>query len=141
MQINKLGDDLYLFIGDTYESNSSVFVAGDQVLLVDACRNDPLSDHSRARNTVQLESSTRPSIGSFEPFRCSDNQGTIARSLRHHAASVVGRQSAESKRVALVWSATRGHYSKDAMGWPGGTRQPARLNYRTCIFTSLDGGR
>src|SRR5262245_60718937 len=33
-----------------------------KVLLADACRNDPLADHSRARSTVQLESSTRPAV-------------------------------------------------------------------------------
>src|SRR5262249_36280061 len=50
--------------------------AGVKVLLLDACRNDPLSDHSRARNTVQLESATRPSIaeppaGVVALFSCS----------------------------------------------------------------------
>src|SRR5207248_2100176 len=33
-----------------------------KLLLVDACRNDPLADHSRARATVRLESSTRPAV-------------------------------------------------------------------------------
>src|SRR5262249_39142813 len=50
--------------------------AGVRVLLVDACRNDPLADHSRARSTVRLESSTRPSIaeppaGVVALFSCS----------------------------------------------------------------------
>jgi hypothetical protein len=34
--------------------------AGFKLLLVDACRNDPQSDHSRSRTTVRLESVTRP---------------------------------------------------------------------------------
>src|SRR5262245_30192264 len=33
-----------------------------KVLLADACRNDPLADHSRSRATVRLESSTRPAV-------------------------------------------------------------------------------
>src|SRR5438477_2605904 len=53
--------------------------AGVKVLLVDACRNDPLADHSRSRNTVQLESSTRPSVaeppaGVVALFSCSKGE-------------------------------------------------------------------
>src|SRR5206468_2101504 len=53
--------------------------AGVKVLLVDACRNDPLADHSRARNTVQLESSTRPAVaeppaGVVALFSCSKGE-------------------------------------------------------------------
>jgi uncharacterized caspase-like protein len=36
--------------------------AGLKVLLVDACRNDPQSDNSRARSAVSLESITRPQV-------------------------------------------------------------------------------
>jgi tetratricopeptide (TPR) repeat protein len=53
--------------------------AGVKVLLVDACRNDPLADHSRARATVRLESSTRPGIaeppaGVVALFSCSKGE-------------------------------------------------------------------
>src|SRR5262245_5290683 len=53
--------------------------AGVKVLLVDACRNDPLADHSRSRSTVRLESSTRPSIadppaGVVALFSCSKGE-------------------------------------------------------------------
>jgi hypothetical protein len=34
--------------------------AGVRMMLIDACRNDPQSDHSRARSVVQLDSVTRP---------------------------------------------------------------------------------
>jgi glyoxylase-like metal-dependent hydrolase (beta-lactamase superfamily II) len=36
MYLNQIEDDLYLFVGDTYHSNSTVFVAQDEVLLIDA---------------------------------------------------------------------------------------------------------
>ena len=36
MRINKVKDDIYLFIGDTYEANATIFVDGREVLLVDA---------------------------------------------------------------------------------------------------------
>ena len=53
--------------------------AGVKVLLVDACRNDPLADQSRARSTVQLESSNRPTIaeppaGVVALFSCSKGE-------------------------------------------------------------------
>ena len=65
MQINKLGDDLYLFIGDTYESNSSVFVAGDQVLLVDALAS---AQDAEALASVLVDQSTEaPVIAQVPP--------------------------------------------------------------------------
>src|SRR5262245_34603323 len=50
-----------------------------KVLLVDACRNDPLADHSRSRATVRLESSTRPAVaeppaGLVALFSCSEGE-------------------------------------------------------------------
>jgi uncharacterized caspase-like protein len=50
-----------------------------KLLLVDACRNDPLADHSRARATVRLESSTRPAVaeppaGVVALFSCSQGE-------------------------------------------------------------------
>jgi uncharacterized caspase-like protein len=50
-----------------------------KVLLVDACRNDPLADNSRSRSIVQLESSTRPAMpeppaGLIALFSCSEGE-------------------------------------------------------------------
>lgn len=53
MQINKLGDDLYLVIGDTYQSNSTLFVAGDDVLLVDALAST--KDAQQLKEFVEVE--------------------------------------------------------------------------------------
>lgn len=36
MLVNQIDSDLYLFVGDTYQSNSTIFIAGDEALLVDA---------------------------------------------------------------------------------------------------------
>jgi uncharacterized caspase-like protein len=63
--------------------------AGVKVLLVDACRNDPLADHSRARATVRLESATRPGIaeppaGVVALFSCSKGERAFEHDeLRH----------------------------------------------------------
>jgi len=35
MQVSKVDNDLYVLIGDAYQSNSTVFISGDEVLLVD----------------------------------------------------------------------------------------------------------
>src|SRR5262249_57767374 len=53
--------------------------AGLKVLLVDACRNDPQSDNSRARAVVSLESVTRPTLvkppgGVVAFFSCSPGE-------------------------------------------------------------------
>src|SRR3954452_17437885 len=53
--------------------------AGGKFLLVDACRNDPQSDNSRARASVNLESVTRPQItpppgGVAALFSCSPGE-------------------------------------------------------------------
>ena len=53
MRINKVGEDLYLFIGDTYESNSTVFVAGEDVLLVDALAS--AKDAQQLKQFVETE--------------------------------------------------------------------------------------
>src|SRR5262249_42464543 len=50
-----------------------------KVLLADACRNDPVIDHSRSRATVHLESSTRPAVpeppaGLVAFFSCSEGE-------------------------------------------------------------------
>jgi cyclase len=36
MPVNQIDNDLYLFVGVTYQSNSTIFIAGDEALLVDA---------------------------------------------------------------------------------------------------------
>jgi formylglycine-generating enzyme required for sulfatase activity len=53
--------------------------AGMKVLLVDACRNDPRSDNSRARAVVSLQSVTRPTLakppgGVVAFFSCSPGE-------------------------------------------------------------------
>jgi hypothetical protein len=53
--------------------------AGLKVLLVDACRNDPQSENSRARSVVDLESITRPQHtpppgGVLAFFSCSEGE-------------------------------------------------------------------
>ena len=53
MQINQLGDDLYLLIGDSYRSNSTAFVSKNEVLLVDALGSS--TDAEALRNWVEDE--------------------------------------------------------------------------------------
>jgi len=36
MQVNQIESDLYLLIGDTYQSNSAALISRDEVLLIDA---------------------------------------------------------------------------------------------------------
>src|SRR5207248_2016063 len=52
--------------------------AGFKLMLVDACRNNPLSDNSRSRASVELESVTRPPQtlpgGVAALFSCSPGQ-------------------------------------------------------------------
>jgi formylglycine-generating enzyme required for sulfatase activity len=53
--------------------------AGLKLLLVDACRNDPQSENSRARSVVSLESVTRPQVlkppgGVVAFFSCSEGE-------------------------------------------------------------------
>ncbi|HEV7397831.1 MAG TPA: MBL fold metallo-hydrolase [Pyrinomonadaceae bacterium] len=53
IQVNKIQPDLYLVIGDTYKSNSTVFVSGDDVLLVDALASK--KDAEDLRSFIELE--------------------------------------------------------------------------------------
>lgn len=56
----KLNDrDTLVALGDMY-ADLEKCPANVKLMLVDACRNDPRSDFSRARDTVKLESVTRP---------------------------------------------------------------------------------
>jgi hypothetical protein len=72
----KLGDKTTLVaLGEMYRMLEAAG-AGLKVLLVDACRNDPQMDNSRARATVQLESVTQaqkvlPPGGVVALFSCS----------------------------------------------------------------------
>jgi glyoxylase-like metal-dependent hydrolase (beta-lactamase superfamily II) len=50
---NRIEDDLYLLMGETYHSNSTVFVAQDEVLLVDAMASR--ADAERLRDFVEKE--------------------------------------------------------------------------------------
>lgn len=50
MLVNQIDSDLYLFVGDTYQSNSTIFIAGDEALLVDAVGS--ASDAERLRKFV-----------------------------------------------------------------------------------------
>jgi hypothetical protein len=51
-----------------------------------------------------------------------------------------GGNRPKSKRVALIWSATRA-FNPAMRASAGGSYRPTRLNYRTWTFTSFDGGR
>ena len=41
MQVNQIETDLYLLIGESYQANSTAFISGDEVLLVDAMGSRP----------------------------------------------------------------------------------------------------
>src|SRR5262245_9483104 len=53
MLINQIEDDLYLVIGETYQSNSTVFVSQDEVLLVDALAS--AADAEKLRTWVERD--------------------------------------------------------------------------------------
>ena len=74
-----LGQGLTLIgLGEVYRELESSG-AGLKVLLVDACRNDPQSDNSRAGGTITLESVSRPQRrpppgGVVALFSCSEGE-------------------------------------------------------------------
>lgn len=75
----KLADRKTLIPLDEIFGGLKACEAGLKLLLVDACRNDPQSDHSRARSQVSLESVTRPQsqkppggVAAF--FSCSEGE-------------------------------------------------------------------
>jgi cyclase len=51
--INQIASDLYLFVGDTYQSNSTIFISQDEALLVDAVAGD--SDAEQLKKFVEGE--------------------------------------------------------------------------------------
>jgi cyclase len=53
MQINHIGDDLYVLIGKTYQSNATAFISKGEVLLVDALGSR--GDAEDLRNWVERE--------------------------------------------------------------------------------------
>jgi len=53
MRVNRLSDDTYLLIGETYRSNSTAFVSEGEVLLVDALGSD--ADAVRLKGFVEDE--------------------------------------------------------------------------------------
>lgn len=53
MLINQIEDDVYLFIGETYHSNSTAFISEDQVLLVDAMASN--GDAAELREFVETK--------------------------------------------------------------------------------------
>lgn len=53
MRVKQLDEDIYLLIGDAYHSNSTAFVSGDEVLLVDCLGSD--ADAERLRGFVEDE--------------------------------------------------------------------------------------
>lgn len=59
IQINKIQQDLYLVIGETYKSNSTVFISGDEVLLVDALGSTQDADDLRSFIELDLEKRVR----------------------------------------------------------------------------------
>lgn len=63
--------------------------AGVRIMLVDACRNDPQSDNSRARSVVKLESVTRPQQhrppgGVAALFSCSEGEKSFEHAELKH---------------------------------------------------------
>ena len=50
MLVNQIETDLYLFVGKSYQSNSTIFIAGDEALLVDAVGSQ--SDAEQLRKFV-----------------------------------------------------------------------------------------
>src|SRR5437868_160744 len=53
MRVNQIEADLYLLIGDTYQANSTAFVFGDEVLLVDAMGSR--ADAEELRKFIEVE--------------------------------------------------------------------------------------
>jgi glyoxylase-like metal-dependent hydrolase (beta-lactamase superfamily II) len=53
LRINKLAEDIHLFIGDRYQANTTIFVAGNEALLVDALASD--LDAQRLQSFVEDE--------------------------------------------------------------------------------------
>jgi len=59
VEINQIENDLYLFIGETYHANSTIFVSQDQALLVDALASRKDADKLRDFVEQELEKEVR----------------------------------------------------------------------------------
>src|SRR2546423_11180994 len=53
MFVNQIENDVYLLIGETYQSNSTAFISHDEVLLVDALASR--ADAEKLREFVEIE--------------------------------------------------------------------------------------
>jgi len=53
MLVNQIEDDVYVLIGETYQSNSTAFVSRDEVLLVDALGSR--ADAEKLREFIEIE--------------------------------------------------------------------------------------
>ena len=53
MRVNQIETDLYLLIGDTYQANSTAFVSGGEVLLIDAMASR--ADAEKLRKFIEIE--------------------------------------------------------------------------------------
>lgn len=53
MQVNQIEADLYVVIGETYRANSTAFVSGDEVLLIDAMGSR--ADAEKLRQFVEVD--------------------------------------------------------------------------------------
>jgi uncharacterized caspase-like protein len=112
----KLADKATLIpLGEVYKDLERC-QAGLKVLLVDACRNDPQSDNSRARAVVRLESVTRPTLvkppgGVVAFFSCSEGQKAFEHAeLKHgvffHYVIEALRGLRSAPRSARCWCRT-----------------------------------
>jgi cyclase len=59
MQVNQIETDLYLLIGESYQANSTAFISGDEVLLVDAMGSRPDAEELRKFIEVELGKEVR----------------------------------------------------------------------------------
>lgn len=59
MQVQQIESDIYIFIGETYYSNSTAFIKGDEVLLVDGMASRVDAEALRERIEVGLKKQVR----------------------------------------------------------------------------------
>lgn len=59
MQINQIADDLFVLIGETYQSNSTAFISKDEVLLVDSMGSRADAEHLRDWVEKELQKEVR----------------------------------------------------------------------------------
>ena len=59
MLVNQIENDVYLLIGETYQSNSTAFISHDEVLLVDALASQADAEKLREFVEIKLEKKVR----------------------------------------------------------------------------------